>query len=154
MSGWVNSAGEIFSITAGYQHSAGHGEKRAFGLVAAAGRYCTDSRATGLQLWERYNHHHAEQAAHWARSDAPRECYMSFKWRTTGRPYHHPYRACARIMGANCEWVGNGIRKGHVPVTSFSNEGMSSDGVGGRWRRCAGVCDGCGRFGLTHAAGF
>ena len=83
----------------------------------------TGSAASSPQLRERHDHHHTEQAAQVARSDALHGGYMSFNCRTAGRPYHHPYKACAWTVDANCKWVGHDIHIGNVPETSFPNKG-------------------------------
>ena len=112
----------------------------------------TGNAATSPQLRERYNHHRAEQAVPVARPDAPHGCYICFKYCTTGRPYHHPYKACAWTGDANYKWVGH------------DTEGMIQ-GLRSRikvWAVTAQVCAGgntqvCVRLGGTvraHARGW
>ena len=67
----------------------------------------TGGAASSPQLRERINHHHTEQAVQVARPDAPHGGYMLFNCRTAGRPYHHPYKAYAWTVDANCKWVGH-----------------------------------------------
>ena len=73
---------------------------------AAAG-----SAATPHQLRERQNQHDAEQAAQMSRPDAPQSRHVCFDCRSAGRPCHHPYKACAWTICANCKWVGHTQRE-------------------------------------------
>ena len=74
---------------------------------AAAG-----SAVTPHQLWERKNQHCAEQAVQVARPDTLPGQYVCFNCRTAGRPYHHPYKACAWTVCANFKWVGHTQKEG------------------------------------------